>query len=235
MKRITAISLVFCLVFFFTASIVSADSWPQSEPFSIVSSDGSRVFHVRPEGEWALDAWAQLPRTGLYYNTDPLIPIYFVENPCHMLWAQDFIFSDDMQYFAWIPQMNAENNNLNMHGAVALVFYANGVRQKTYLVSDLIRNENAVSFTTSTVQWIYSQNRQMSRTINFDTENNHLTIETVERETLVFDITNGAIVEGARQTFTLQASAIIVGGLSFFVLGITFLKRAKRSIEKEKR
>ena len=227
MKRMSAVLLISCFLFFLATPMASADSWPPPQPFSILSADGSRIFHVRPEGEWA--EWAELPRTGLYYNTDPLLPIYFVENPCRMLWEQDFIFSDDMQYFAWIPQMNAERHNFETSDAIALAFYANGVRQKTYLVSDLVRNGNAVSFSTSTAQWIYSQNRQMSRAISFDVESNHLSIETVERETFVFDITNGAIIAGSTgQISTLELTAIIVGGITLFVFGAIFLKKRKQ-------
>ena len=255
MKRMYAVLLVFCFVLFLATPMASADSWPEPEPFSIFSDDGSRVFHVTPESEWVQEQWPDLPQSGLYYNTDPLTPIYLIENPCRMLWEQDFIFSDDMQYFAWIPQMNAERHNFETSNAIALVFYANGVRQESYMVSDLIRNENTVNFSVSTAQWIHSLHPEMRRAVSLDTENNHLSVETVERQTFVFDMTNGTMIAGSNhlsververvpfvfditndtmvtestgQISTLQVTAIIGGGITLFVFGMIFLRKRKQ-------
>ena len=156
MERRFGIVLILCFIVFLAAPVASADRWTPARPFYVLSEDGSRVFHVRPdewEVEWArIDGWADVPPTGLYYNADPLISIYLVQNPCWSLWEQDFIFSRDMQYFVWIPQMNAVRHSFDTRDATALVFFADGAVQRTYMVSDLVRDANAVLFRTTTAR-----------------------------------------------------------------------------------
>jgi len=207
MKR--RICFAFALVLIFAnVVLVYADYWVPPWPFYVVSSDGSRVFHVTPTTEqWPelMDEWADYPPTGLYYNTYPLTPIYFVENPCWALWEQDFIFSIDMQYFVWVPQKNASSHNFHANEATALVFYANGKMQKTYMLSDLMMNLDAISWTTTTAWWIDYSFPSAGRDISLNTQNNHLTVRTVDHQTFIFDITNGEIV---RHHITVTESCV---------------------------
>ena len=196
MKRIITMAITLCIILLATSiSPVRADSWIQSEPFYILSEDGSRIFHVTPSCQWSQENiinWAHYPSTGLYYNTDPPVLIYLVENPCTVLHEFYFIFSRDMRHFAWLPAMNASGGRgyaPGEAGPLAMAFYANGTPQRRYLVADLIREPEALRRTVSTVTWDYWEER------SFDPDTNLLTVLTLEQVVLVFDITTGEIVE----------------------------------------
>ena len=218
MKRIFSAVLCLCLVLllvFAHLPLARADDWPPPCPFYVLSADESRVFHVTPDGDWA-----DFPATGLYYNTQPLIPIYLVENPCWTLWDHDFFFSDDMQYFVWIPRANAKRHSFNAAGATALVFYANGIVQKTYMVSDLVHDFDALTWTTSTVRWLNSITPEGRRDISF-AEDNRLTVRTVDGETYVFDITSGEMIEAGRvgsAIFFAVGGLVLIGGVTLLIV-----------------
>ena len=202
MKQIFAVIIAFCFALFLLAVPASADEWPQPDPFYIISEDGSRVFHVTPDNEWAqaaIEGWADFPPTGLYYNTDPLTPIYLMENPSWALWKEDFILSRDMQYFVWIPQTNAQGirHDYCPGGATALVFYAGGAVQRTYMVSDLVGDLGAVWWSVTAVDWIRFVNRagvMLHRDFDVDAQNDQLIVRTMDHQEFIFDITTGEIV-----------------------------------------
>jgi len=213
MKQSIAAMLIFFFILLINSPMASADSWPQPEPFSVLSEDGARIFHVTPDSDWGqteIDDWADFPPTGLYYNTDPLTLIYLVENPGWALWEQDFIFSQDMQYFVWVPQMNAVQHNFQTSDATALVFFANGSVQKTYMVSDLVQNADAVSFSVTTARWT-------DRNVEFDPATNRLALATVDGISYQFDITSGAIVRHTEFPFEFSWFQLAI----FFALGVT--------------
>ena len=188
MKQILAAILAFCLSVSLLALPVSADRWLMPEPFYILSEDGSRVFHVTPDPNLCCCAsgWEDYPPTGLYYNTNPLTLIYLVEFPCTVLHEAQFFFSQDMQYFVWIPWRNGRGS-FDGTEALALVFYANGTVQRTYMVSDLVRDMSTVRWTVTTAQWNY-------RIREFDIVTNQLTVQTTDFAKYVFDITTGEIL-----------------------------------------
>ena len=231
-KRVFGTLFAFMLIILTIPFSVKADDFILPGPFYIVSRDETKVFHVIPPLREDLVTWDNddFPATGLYYNTDPLIPIYLVETPFEgsafgVVWEHDFIFSKDMQYFAWIPITNGVAL-FDTTGTTALVFYANGVAQKTYMVSDLVYDADAVSWTTTTAQWIYCR----SETMTFNAETNRLTIKTVDGQTYVFDITSGKIVETTHTALNISwllFTALTAIGLFVLVGGIVFY-RAKR-------
>ena len=219
MKRIFRMAFVICLILFFVNTpLASAPTWPQPMPFSIYSEDESRVFHVTPEDcGWSQFFGSDFPPTGVYYNTVPRTLIYLVEFPCWVFFESNFIFSSDMQYFVWFPARNAAGDFTN-RDATAMVFYANGTAQKTYMVSDLISDLDEIfTFWPLFTGWVYyggdpwEQNfdteidcsedclcyhlEERERGIIFDPKTNWLTILTIEHETFVFDITTGEIID----------------------------------------
>ena len=229
MKRLIGTLITFGLALLILPILVSADDFIPPDPFYIISGDGTKVFHVTPHLREDLITWGEdeFPETGLYYNTDPPIPIYLVTSPfvgCHFgyLWEQDFFFSRDMQYFAWSPTTNTKGT--------AVVFFANGIAQKTYNISDLINDLDAVAETTTTLRWIYGWRNE---NISFDAETNLLTIKTIESQTYVFDITSGEIVEAPSppsQFSWLQLAVLIVIGSIVLIGGIIFLCVKRKSI-----
>jgi len=218
MKRIFGTVLTFCFILLLTGTFASADDFILPGPFYVVSVDGSRVFHVTPEASrWQAETadWADFPPTGLYYNTYPLTPIYLVENLGSIVWEQDLFFSQNMQHFAWVPITNALDHRFDASDTTALVFYANGTIQKTYMVSDLVGDLDAVRWTNTTAQW-----RNLAVTI-FDMENNRLTIETIDHEIFVFDITTGEVINTAHNNFVIFLAigiVILLGGITALIV-----------------
>ena len=220
MKRKSLITLLLCLILLLiVAPMASAVSWMTSPPFYFLSADGSRVFHVAPD-------WLDSTPTGLYYNTDPLTLIYLVENPCEILLPVQFIFSRDLQYFAWTPSRNA-SRQAPAREARALVFYANGAVQRTYMVSDLVRDLGAVQQSMSAIWWHYRERNSL------DLETNLLTIHTVDQRTLVFDITTGEIVESVEPMVSSGSTLLIrIVGIVVFVGGMAVIMIWRRRADR---
>ena len=243
MKRVSkALFLCGCILFLIPA-LASGDDFLPPEPFYVVSEDRSKVFHVVPKWqEWY--AWNEddFPATGLYYNAEPLVPIYLVEDPFvgsvfGYLWEYDFNFSRDMQYFVWAPATNA--TACDIAEITALVFYARGRVQKAYMVSDLVHDADAVFQTVTMTKW--RQNR--SGAITFDAETNHLTVRTIDEQIYVFDITSGEIIEingkavGAihpqARFFTSQSVALIAAGVILLIGALIFLQAKRKRANQE--
>ena len=233
MKWIFGALITFLLILLIVPVSVNADDFIPPGPFYIFSEDETKVFHVIPPLREDLVTWNKddFPATGLYYNTSPLIPIYLVEIPFEgsafgVVWEQDFIFSRDMQYFVWIPATNGVAL-FDTTGTTALVFYAAGIAQKTYMVSDLVHDADAVSWTTTTARWIYNSRENIS----FDAETNQLTIKTVDRQTYVFDITSGEIIgvtHPPSRISWLQFTALPAAGIVVLIGGITVFRLKRR-------
>lgn len=189
MKKRTCV--VFAILLLINTVVIYADSWPHCEPFYIISEDGMRVFHFTPEDdtwrEWGEDR--ETFPTGVYYNTTPPELIYGASFPNTPIGAVRFVFSSDMQYFAWFPEANAVGHE-DATRATAILFYANGIMQRQYMVSNLVRDLSMVIWTASTAGW-------QGRGTDFDSVANVLTITTRDSVTYQFDITTGGIINVA--------------------------------------
>ena len=238
MKRISkALFLCGCILLLVPALASAIDISPP-EPFYVISEDGSRIFHVTPEWHgWEEWDKGDFPAMGLYYNTEPPIPIYLFEVPLlasifHDLWENNFIFSKDLQYFVWIPTKNWVSDDMAEN--IALVFYANGDMQKTYMISDLVHDTEAVGWVSGTVA---AWRHERSGGITFDAESNQLTVKTVDEQTYVFDITRGEIIEvngeavraihSQAQFFTSQSVALIAAGVILLIGALIFINASK--------
>lgn len=202
MRRLKALALVLVLVLAVSTTVL-ADDWV-IEPFMIESHDGGMVFHFNPHKD------AGLPATGLYYNTEPLELIYLVEHTLPWnAFEQDFFFSHDMRYFAFVPQIGQ---------TVGVAFYANGVLQFVHNIHDLVRDHYVISYSTTMAFW--------REGVEFFPDNNVLTITTLDERTYTFDLTTGlitAISAGIPNFGTLFLSL-----LGFMLAGFAFLQFAKR-------
>ena len=248
MKRVISAILALCFFLLLTTAPARACRIP-SGPFYVLSEDGSRVFHFSPDWWEQGDGRPELTPTGLYYNTDPLTPIYLLEDNRWAPREWELIFSRDMRYFAWIPYMNT---HWNLSDSLALVFYADGVAQRTYKISDLVFNVDALHqgpmASPMTVQWVRPVSLPRfesvgNRDIVFNAEDKLLTIRAVESRTFVFDITTGEILAStqieSRQTeavytetissllppLRIVGAVICIGGITFL-----FLKRRHRVV-----
>ncbi|MCL2368359.1 MAG: hypothetical protein FWC72_05130 [Oscillospiraceae bacterium] len=231
LQRALGAILVLYFVLLANTPVARADDFAPPPPFYILSEDGSRVFHFTPDDEWrdtnwwppGMDDWTDLPPTGIYYNTDPLTPIYQIELPCWVIWEHGFFFSRDMQYFVWFPAANGMVAGVT--GEVALVFYANGTVQRIYMVSDLVEDADTLIRTAMSVLWLDWPSRE------FDAEQNRLSFTTVDGVRYEFDITTGEIVTHSNQTSWFSFAAILAAGI-LGLSGGTLVLLAKRKHSK---
>ena len=194
MKRLFSTMIVFTIILFSALLLilpVNADDWWAPDPFYVISENESRIFFVTPD-----DACSEEHphATGLYYNTNPPELIYLVDVPDNLaLWEQDFFFTSDLDYFAWVPVVNLGGERFGIDEPIAVVFYAHGNAQKVYGVSELVEDLDSLIFTVATTQWL-NANAERGRFVSY-TGDHQLTIETIEGVTYVFDLITGDIVE----------------------------------------
>lgn len=206
---------------------VAADDWAIPNPFYILSEDKSRIFFVNfprddiPDWlDWSgFDYFSE--KTGLYYNTNPPQLIYSVINPCWNLQAQDFIFSRDIQYFAWIPTMNLRGGEVK--DALALVIYGNGVVLREYIVGDLVENFWGVSQSTTMVWWLRRES------IEFNPETNELMLTTVDNLTYLFTLGEVGV---SNEFYTMWW---IIIGVVIAVIGIIAIVLVEKMRKKKQR
>ena len=112
--------------------VVSADDFGPPQPFYIVSEDETKIFYFTPEWyEWANWEDGAFPETGLYYNTNPPKLIYLVDISDWQMctWEGSFIFSEDMQSFAFRPTINLFRAGVAQ--STAILFFLNGMLIKS--------------------------------------------------------------------------------------------------------
>ncbi|MCL2285440.1 MAG: hypothetical protein FWC32_03650 [Firmicutes bacterium] len=218
MKK-SAYTVTLIVLFLIVSIPVSADDWVPPGPFYVLSGCETMVFFVK-QNAYSSD-WADFPPTGLYYNTEPLEPIYLVDKTSLLnsvpLWEQDFVFSACMRYFVWIPQMNKMHTTVP--NAIALAFYGNGVSLQKYTVADLVMDVNTVGRSVTMARWVKWPRYA------FDADSNHLTVTTVDDITHIFDITTGDIISTAKDAFSSSQGFSTVRIWSFLIIaaGCTLL------------
>jgi hypothetical protein len=149
--------------------------------------------------------------SGLYYNTDPLVNIYYtprhggnssLEGHNNYMYRNELIFSSDGMYFAHMPWTIAGRTESRSQGpdrGSAIEFYGNGILLNRYFVNDLVENTSVLMFTASHVMW---ENRSR-RDLNL--ENNILSVTTADNLTYRFDMTTGSIIDENKPSFLEQA------------------------------
>ena len=198
MKRVI---IIFFLLIASPAAI-HADSWVPPESFYILSDDEKYIFFLNHAED------ESFPETGLYYR-ETLVPIFLMETPHWGIWPSDLFFADDMRYFAWIPQVNAEQHNFDASNAVAIVFFAHGEVQKIHMVSNLVHQPDLVRWSVSTAGWQAAPPGM---------EDDMLTVYTVDGRNIIFDIFTGEIIWGAEEpggVMILFALIVILGCFYF--------------------
>lgn len=151
-----------------------ADSFVPPEPFEIWSEDGRYVFRWNPNDDSRSHWTAQ---AGVYRDD---VLIYSVENlPTTGESERSFYFSDDLRFMVFRPTVSQ---------VAALGFFENGVLLRSYRIDELVRNMEVVTYSVSMASWENSSARV------FDSDNNTLTIVTLDDITYVFDITTGEII-----------------------------------------
>jgi len=175
MKKMLAI--VVLLMLLLAGTIAAQASWIAPTPFSVYSQDGRRVFQFEPNSWEDLAPDEQMTATISLYEDDEVI--YVVDDFRFLAFESSFVFSDCLNYFAFFYPDTF---------TYALAFYENGQLIRRYRVDELMRR--MPRFSTSVGHFWENHDAR-----TFDPEINLLTVTTVDRQTHVFDITTGELVE----------------------------------------
>jgi len=194
--RKTTIALIFAILLITNLTpIALADDFPPPTPTSVILDDGNRIFFLTPENpnlDWL--EWTEQPPTGLYYNTDPPVNIYYfdyVEGECY--------FSNDGMHFIRISrvpiissfeQIPLESGDYPDFLQGVIFFYKNGTLIKSYSIDDLLTDNRNVMISATSIWW---EGRGNSTRLH-DELLNTLTITTIEDRVITFDITTGEIL-----------------------------------------
>ena len=215
MKKGLICIIVFAALLFVSTFTVSADDWPPPTSFVVTSKDRSKAFHFDLDDE----NLSNTVTAAVYYTTDPPELVYTVEGIRSWAYLSDFYFSDDLQYFVFIPPTT---------NSIALEFYGNGKLTKSYTINDLVWNMLAVEHTTSTAHW-REWEYNTGKTTQLDSEHNTLTLTTIDNLTYTFDITTGAVLQRINEKPFMEimqyfALAILI----VMIIGYVVVLRYKR-------
>jgi len=137
-----------------------------------------------------------------------------------VIYAESFFFSHDLHYFAWIPIANAIGIGSDVSQATAVVFFAGGQIQATYMVTDIVHNMRDLHRTVSTVRWHQHE--------EFCADSNLLTIHMSGYRTVTFDITTGLMIDRTGPIEWRQALLIAGVILSIFLAYLVIKQRSQR-------
>jgi len=195
------VTVMFAIIVVFGGVAAYADDFV-IDSFTIESEDGRRVFIYTSPFDQEYDT--SLLATGVYYVTSSLVLIYLLED-IGLAFESDFVFSADLRHLAFIPTVSQDT---------AIEFYDSGNLLKSYRISDLISNMDAVSFSITMAFWEERAGR------NFDSANNMLTLTTADNLTYVFDITTGEVITDGFQYIipVVVGIGIVVCATVFFTI-----------------
>jgi len=214
----TVITLVFfCAIIFCIAFPVLAVAPIPPYAWEYVFEDTNMIFYMTPPTSHSEEYQAELIerfgeerlqiRSGLYYNTEPLVNVYYVD---WFFSHRSVFFSECGTYFAHVhePSMNGPEG-----GAVS--FFENGLLTKHYQRGDLLYMGVFTDINISAF-WENSKLR------TYYQKNNALTIVTAQGNAFTFDITTGEMIrEPADGLLTPIITPIIAFVLVLFTAFIT--------------
>jgi len=152
-------------------------------------------------------------RSGLYYNTDPLVNIYYVDEYFHHLF-----FSSCGIYFVHVGPSSPWGSRAHPDG-YAVRFFRHGTNETSYRIEDL--TSHVWHSTTAGVLWIEQD------TLSFNQQANTLSLRTIENRAFTFDITTGEIISGPRNIPSIPIIIAIAALLAVIIL-IIYKRKSKR-------
>ena len=211
-RKLTILFLFVCLVIsFFNFSVFALTPAPQ-RPYEILLDDGNRIFIMTPQwltpGQEESDERMQI-RSGLYYNTSPLVNIYYVDEYFHY---GTIFFSRDGMNFAVVRSMVTSD-------PTAVAFYENGSLHKSYTAQELLRDWSRAFIVAGGAGWERRQGRE------FDEQQGILTVVANDGRVIAFDIITGNIVS---ETAGTPVAVIIVSIVLLVILGAVVFVLCRR-------
>ncbi|MCL2140085.1 MAG: hypothetical protein FWH42_00150 [Dehalococcoidia bacterium] len=232
LKNMLLVVCVFVLCAPLSVTYVAADSPAIPSPFQMTFDDGRKIFYYTPRYYYSVDGEAR-PKTGLYYNTDPLINIYYYDETSlwpglgFELYEGSVLFSEDGMYFVNFPWASNQGIGVNGFGAwdyngetsgTAILFFDEGLLIKEYQVKDLLMDVSKGGVSVSHIFWEKTQDR------TFDSEQNILTVTTLDGIVYRFDISTGELISSSATQSLVQVRAIMLRVLSSIKVGFSVFK-----------
>jgi hypothetical protein len=128
------------------------------------------------------------PTSGLYRNDCSIVPLWTMP---YISWRAAITLSSDGHHLIAWGEWPADPRS---YRDLALAFYEDGQLLVAYKVKDLVRRPRTLPHTVSHYQWLLNKRLDDSKGI--------LTVETLNKEHYVFDVTTGAIVSAIVPTVT---------------------------------
>jgi hypothetical protein len=156
-------------------------------PYEVILDSGNRIFYMTPQ--WLTptqdvgEARMQI-KSGLYYNTEPLKSIYYVDK---YFYEGSIFFSRDGMNFAVV-------NGFETSSASAVEFFENGSLFKSYQARDLLKDWRKASIVAGGVGWTIWQG------LEFDEQQGILTVMANDERVIAFDINTGNIISDTSDT-----------------------------------
>ena len=220
MKKLIAVLLSLCVGVSFLAASARGGTPPPWTPWELEFEEYGRIFIMTPPHsneiceEQYCEERMQI-RSGLYYNTDPLVSIYYVDE---YFFRGTLFFAGGGRYFARVHGTISSGTYGKLDGE-AVSFFADGRRVRSYQVGDLVRGLGGVTITTAGLRWVNWN------TLNHNQQAGTLSLVTMDGNAFTFDITTGEIIRQANRR--LQVVAIGVGVL-ILTVAIDFVRRRRR-------
>ena len=221
MKKRLLLFFTICFLLSSAASVLYADSIAPPTPYELVLGDGAYIFYMTPR--WLPPAQEVSPermaiRSGLYYHTDPLVNIYYVDE---YFYQGCLFFSSDASSFAHLSW--ASSYGFLDLGGEAIGFYRNGVKEKSYRVQDLLKNVSRASFSVNHVLWEDWEKRE------YDEQQSTLCVVSLDGRRYVFDIMTGDTLSKPDDRLVLLVILCVVA--AFIALLVTLnLRGAKQRL-----
>ncbi|MCL2857235.1 MAG: hypothetical protein FWE19_05885 [Oscillospiraceae bacterium] len=248
MKKIIAAALALCVgVSFFVLAVQGGVRIPP-RPWEVEFEEHDRIFIVTPtpgqpffadeyagwnswvesQSEWqepSHDKERWRLRSGLYYHTDPLTNIYYVDE---YFYEGSLFFSSDGRYFAQVNGMITTGTYGKLDGE-AIRFFADGEFATSYQVGDLVRRRDqhsGIAVTSAGLLWMEWD------TIEHNQQAATLSLVTRDGRAYTFDITTGEIISQVNRCLTV---IVFVAAAIALITAIIFFVRYKRRIFRDRK
>jgi len=222
-RKIVAVVLLICVI----TSLVAFPALalpPAPSAWEVVFEDYNRIFYMTPTSDTASQMCMERLIeehgkermwicSGLYYNTTPLVNIYYVDELYFRLF-----FSNCGIYFANIRGIFHPLNRPNELDRAVVSFFRYGSYVRSYSANYLLRNFDWMD-PPRTGEW------PVMRVLEHNMSENTLSIVTMDDRAFTFDITTGEIISSPRNMPLLP---IIIATMTAALLAVIIIIIYKR-------
>ncbi len=230
MFRTTLTSLFFLV----SASVAFADSFLPPCPYVVKSADGTKHFVMltkqtemecrgRSEAAAAKALRTKYKSSGVYDNGDPTKPLWTFDEEWWLVGAQ---VANDGSHVVQTGSLGRDPS------VTAFTIYKDGKILRSFKVDEFVRDESAINYTTSTIQW--------SKKLYLDDRKSTFIVETNDGITYSIDLATGKISNessgptgertGSNTSDVQPSGRFCFGAFIFLVFGFALVFRRPNRI-----